>query len=140
MKKTTRKLISLLLFSVLLLSIALPAFAAPPEDEIAPQATCGHGSCTTPTESGTGVYVYNNRGTHCERIKVVKKCKLCYATLTSYKLGAAVAHDNKFSYATCDGNNQTWYYWCTKCNHDTVGVTHPCYGAPHGSVCQWLPS
>lgn len=140
MKKTTRKLISLLLLSVLLLSIALPAFAAPPEDEIAPQAACSHGSTTAPTYTAVGGYVYYDSIGHKAKYREVKKCKLCGVTLSNYVgYGARSPHTPILVNAKCDGTTQTWFYNCKECNGFIRTETRRCYGATHGGSCSWLP-
>ena len=140
MKKTTRKLISLLLLSVLLLSIALPAFAAPPEDEIAPQAACSHNSTTTPTYTEAGGYVYYDSIGHKLRYKEVKKCKLCGATLTNYVgYGVRKKHTETLVDAKCDGTTQTWFYNCKDCRCFMRTAKYACRGATHGGDCSWLP-
>ncbi len=140
MKKTTRKLISLWLFSVLLLSVALPAFAAPPEDEIAPQAACGHASYTVVGSAYAGYKQYYNSSFHADVYKVTKKCKLCYMTFYETELKNFEGHVERYSTSRCNGSVQSWYYHCTKCNHDTKIEQHPCPGAPHGGTCLWLPN
>lgn len=141
MKKTTRKLISLLLLSVLLLSIALPAFAAPPEDELTPQAACSHSSTTTPTYTPiANTYVYAGTGGHQLKHEKVYKCKLCGMTFKSYVgYGTVFAHDEVLVNARCDGTTQTWFYNCRICGGFVKTVKYRCRGATHGGDCLWLP-
>ena len=139
MKKATRKLISILLLCVLLLSIALPALAAPYEDEIAPQVSCSHENYTTMGSRNLGETYYNTTS-HADKIQVSKKCHLCYYTFYEYYYVNFEAHTNRYSSSKCNGTVQSWYYHCTVCNHSTVIEKHDCPGAPHGSTCLWLPN
>ena len=141
MKNLTQKTVSLLLVAVFILALALSAVAAvPDEGEVAPTAACSH-LYDSPQKTTVYVYTYNNSTYHCYYYACTKTCRLCNYTYrwTELNTSTNVKHTNYISNATCNGTTQTWYYYCSVCNHSTITKNPACPGAPHGTVCHWLP-
>lgn len=141
MKNLTQKTVSLLLVAVFILALALSAVAAvPDEGEVAPTAACNH--IYDPVKRSSGhTFLYYDTSIHCYYYTCTQTCRLCKATRrwTEPNLNVTQDHANYITNATCNGTTQTWTYYCSVCNHATITKYLACKGAPHGTVCHWLP-
>lgn len=144
MKSFTRKTVSLLLVAAFVIALALSAFAAvPDEDEVTPTAQCNH-IYDAPVKTLVRTYVYHSASEHGYYYNCVEICRLCkfahkWTALATDQKRFIKPHNNYIADATCNGTTQTWRYYCSVCNHATQTTYNACKGAPHGTVCHWLP-
>ena len=136
-----KKILSLVLAVVMIMAMAIPAFAAQPE-VVEPQA-CNHDNMPSwwgPATTSTIWEVFSD--STCKKTVIVTKvCTRCGetdrdTTVTYPYHGTAV---NK---ATCDGTTQTLIYTCPKCGAYRYTDWQDCPGAgrSHQNGCQWLPA
>ena len=141
MKSFTLKTVSLLLVAAFVIALALSAFAAvPDEGEVTPTAVCNH-IYYAPTRDLADGYQYLTAEKHCRYYNCQEICRLCKFAhkWTEPATGTAIKHANYIADATCNGTTQTWRYYCSDCHHATITTYNACKGAPHGTVCHWLP-
>ncbi len=134
-----KKILSLVLAMVMIMAMAIPAFAAI-EDEVAPCAA-GCVNHTPGTLLNTSVSHYsigaNNNNKNCAT-KTVKyyECSVCHlkfsetTTKYAYHIGGEIS-------ATCNGYNQTVQCRCTICA-GSYTKTVTCPKAGHTGNCSWL--
>ena len=131
-----KKILSLVLAVVMIMAMAIPAFAAT-ENEVAPCATC-NGNHTYDEASVDVTYANSIRGC----IKTVVrhyKCRYCSSAYTAAPETYTLNHKYVLKSATCDTKTQTHNYRCSNCK-DWESEYHACPGAGHTSGhCSWLP-
>lgn len=137
-----KKAISLILVVVLVMAMAIPAFAAMPET-IEPQA-CIHSDTLTPVGNPQQYKSRYRDATYCQDCYVIQyNCSACGATVTHTEWidGTEKTHKYVVYNATCDGTTQTWYYHCDYCSHAKPGspTTVTCKRAHINGVCTTLP-
>lgn len=137
-----KKTISLILVVVLVMAMAIPAFAAMPET-IEPKA-CIHSTLNLVSKEFDEYRYYNTDYCMSCYDKVYecsnKNCDYTYKTI-EWIYGTETDHVHVICDATCDGTNQTWYYHCRYCSGDKYidPDPHPC-PRPHSSGnCTSLP-
>lgn len=120
-----KKIISLFLVIVLVLSSSFAAFAH---------------DCDHSTIKITKVFVKTIcNETRCDDIwNCVEKCVLCQRTLGQYQDTDYLAHDYVLYKATCNGTMQTWYYRCSRGGYVKT-ENEPCRNGPHSGNCVALP-
>ena len=131
-----KKILSLVLAMIMIMAMAIPAFAAS-GDEVAPCATC----------NGNHTYVevlvdetYANSTSGCRKTVVRHyKCRYCSSAYTADPVTYTVPHEYVLISATCNTQTQTHKYKCSNCKD--VEYEYPaCPGAGHVSGnCSWLP-
>ncbi len=130
-----KKFISLIIAVALVMSLAVPAFAAQPET-VEPQA-CNH---TWGPETTSTMWAKHSESQCKKTVVVTKVCTKCAKidqnTTTTYPY-----HGEAVSQATCDGTTQTHTYSCPKCGAYRYTRWVACAGAnkSHQNGCQWLP-
>lgn len=130
-----KKTISLILALVLILAMAIPAYAA--ETASTDAAAClGCGTMNEPDQVNE-VGVYQNTTHH--KIKTVRSyicdndnCLEVYRKSTTSAIN--YAHTSYYVDASCNGTVQTHTKHCTKCN-TTYEVEVDCPRAPHTGSC-----
>lgn len=147
-----KKLLSLALCAVMLMALALVAFADEPHDSIPdyingtggskpgaePMDFCVH---TYITVKASDRYISEGPSGCSRRIAYVTSCTKCGAFLddASYTEKFPVTpHNNRVYQATCNGVTQIWYNRCSNCNY-TSTENKPCPAAPHKNGCNFLP-
>lgn len=143
-----KKLISLFLCALMVMSLSATAFAMPINGD--DDATLnGTGGTTQPgaepqshTHSWEWVSTsnggYQSQGNGCAQVIYRKwKCP-CGATYESTETGKTEPHSGPVYAASCNGSTQTWQRTCSKCG-DHYTTTTPCPGKDHKNGCQWLP-
>lgn len=131
-----KKILSLVLAVVMIMAMAIPAFAAS-ENEVAPCAVCT-GAHTKGTYQGKDTY-YQKYGEMCQFF-VVKhyECSVCHKLFSETTI-TTENHNKIIKTATCNGTTQTWNQRCSKCGgYFTKYVTCPEAGHTPGN-CSRLP-
>ncbi len=121
-----KKVLSFALALMLIMSLAVPAFAAEP------CASCSHDyECVRSID----VMEYYNTTYHKKvtvKTYVCSKCADSYQTRTTATVN--YAHSSTYVSASCDGSVQTHVKRCSQCN-TTYSVTVACPKAPHTGSC-----
>lgn len=134
-----KKILSLVLAVVMIMAMAIPAFAAI-EDEVAPCAA-GCVNHTPGTLLNTSVSHYSNGANNNTKNCVTKtiyyyECSVCHLkysvtdTEKDYHTGGEIS-------ATCNGYKQTVQARCTVCKSSYTKTVN-CPNAGHTGNCQWL--
>lgn len=131
-----KKILSLVLAVVMIMAMAIPAFAAS-EDEVAPCATCNGNHTYDEAVTQTS---YKNTLYGCQKTVIRSyKCRYCTSAYTAAPEITTENHEYEIISATCNTVTQTHNYKCANCK-DLESVTENCPGAGHTSGnCNWLP-
>lgn len=131
-----KKIVSMVLAVVMLMVMAIPAFAAT-GDEVVPYASCNgnHTYDVVVTQ-----VTYANALDGCEKTVVKNyKCRYCTSAYTAKPITTIVSHVYKVISASCNTVTQTHNYKCSNCK-DLETVYKACPGAGHNAGnCSWLP-
>ncbi len=137
-----RKMVSLILVMVMLLTLAVPGVAAtifPAGQVLDPCRNCDHNFnvYSNGPQPGKGIYV-NNDG--CRKYIATgyccTRCGYCYNTYEYAQ--QPTAHSGSAYSASCNGTTQTIVRNCVYCGRDYT-TTQRCPMATHSGECQWLP-
>lgn len=132
-----KKILSLVLAVVMIMAMAIPAFAAT-ADEVAPCAVCTtHTPGTYQGRSSDSEYGSN---TICYTVvSDIYECATCHKLYTVLVSKTSGKHSGYVLSASCNGTTQTWVNYCTKCESNFT--TYPdCPKPGHTSGnCNWLP-
>lgn len=129
-----KKILSLVLAVVMIMAMAIPAFAAS-NDDVAPCIAC-NGNHTYDEVLVQKFYRYDRDG--CAYVIARHyKCRYCTSAYTDEDETIG-AHNYTLRTATCNGTTQTHYYKCTKCKHE-ITETMRCPNAVHSGSCSHLP-
>ncbi len=129
-----KKTISLIVALVLIIALAVPAFAA--QSEVEGTHACSHtwGPATTST-----MWAVHNSSQCKKTVVVTRVCTKC-AEIDRTQTVTYPYHDASVSRATCDGTTQTWTYSCPNCGAYRYTDWVTCPGVPrHPGGCMWLP-
>ena len=132
-----KKTVSLLIALVMMVALAVPAFAeesTPAE----PYAVCKHTFGTTNYETIGWEY---SDSQHCKEMRQYSQtCTKCGYIKTWEKIGDTPFHQKRLTRATCDGYEQTWYYYCDRCNYGGQYEKKLCPDKGHNpGHCDFLP-
>lgn len=130
-----KKILSFILVLVMIMAMAIPAFAAT-NDEVAPCALC-NGNHTYEVVEVTKSHSYSRNGC-VTTTTTYYKCAYCtdhYETVNN----TTSSHDYKLYSATCNGTTQTHNYKCSACKH-ILSEYEACPRPGHTvGNCSWLP-
>lgn len=132
-----KKILSLVLAVVMIMAMAIPAFAAT-ADEVAPYAVCT--GAHTPGTFQSSSFDYVADGSDCNRVRIsIYECSVCHRLYDDTKVIATYTHDPKMTDSSCNGTTQTVKWNCSRCGV-FIKYTHPnCPNAGHTGNCLWLP-
>lgn len=131
-----KRILSLVLAVVMIMALAIPAFAAT-DDEVAPCISC-NGNHTYDEAVVQTTYRYSRNAC----IKIVTrhyKCRYCTSAYTATPEETEIAHNYKLKSASCDGTTQTHVYRCSQCKHEMSEYMR-CPDAVHTGSCKRLPA
>lgn len=131
-----KKTISLILVVLLVVTMAIPAFATMPET-IEPKA-CIHSSYSLVSATHNTVSVSNTKHRDCyDKVYQCTNCSYSWSE-REWMYGTEADHSGSLYQATCNGTTQTWYYRCDTCNGSYYTNT-PCPKPHDDGYCNWLP-
>lgn len=148
-----KKLISLILCALTIMTLSLTAFATPapvdksgetmspagsnkPSAEV--QSTCAHSWGYVRTVYNG--YVWRSNSTCALEVCHKLRCNICnIATKDEFEYMDPASHSGSVYAASCSGTVQTWHCTCSRCGgHFTKTIT--CPGGPHTpGYCKVLP-
>lgn len=141
MKKLSKKLVTLLLALMVLLSLGVPAFANAPIEVEPLNGPCAH----TWVKQTSDIRYRSLDDEYCQPYQQVYQiCSKCNAVNPDYDIHdewLAYKQKHKKSsliYATCNGTTQSWYYQCVRCGY-AIYEKYDCPKAGHTGPCNWLP-
>ena len=126
-----KKIFALVIAVVLVISLAVPGFAAEAR-------ACYHEFGPETSE----VTWKPANASQCEKtIRYWKVCRKCGAIDETRTVTTYPNHDERIVRASCDGATQTHEYGCRNCRAYTYSKRVKCPGPPelHRNGCQWLP-
>lgn len=137
-----KKFLSLALVLVMVISMAIPAFAAT-EDEVAPCAAY----CNSHTVNNPIYYKYDyatlgaGPGKNCRRTTTTYyECGNCHEIFSQKTATDDISHVASAITSSCNGTYQTIRYNCKNCGgYYYTDDDVPCPGAVHTGNCRWLP-
>lgn len=145
-----KKLISLLLCALILVSLSIPAFAASASENSGVGSMSPAGANKPEAEAQATAHThdwvwqysvnggYTAKGSGCAAITYHKYTCACGATYDAREIGPEESHSGALFSASCDGHWQTWTYDCKKCN-SSYNEMKMCPNKGHTGPCTRLP-
>lgn len=135
-----KKVLSLVLAVVMIMAMAIPAFAAS-EDAVQPCAAgcVNHTPGTRLNTSYSYAHLGSGTGKKCQQTPIYTyECSVCHLKYTVPGTPVNVYHVEMAVSATCNGTTQTVKYDCYNCKGFYKYGSVRCPNAGHTGNCNWL--